>query len=72
MKKAHWLGPVPTTCDTCGNDLESRFYDAKTNLGRWACMCQRCFTSGPGLGKLGTGHGQEYTNQDSVWVKTGG
>jgi hypothetical protein len=35
-------------------------------------MCKTCFTLGPGIGKLGSGLGQEYTEQGHHWIKTGG
>lgn len=67
-----WLSPVPGFCETCDTPLKKVFYDAKTNMGPWACMCPTCFTLGPGYGKLGTGLGQEYTFDGKHWIKTGG
>jgi hypothetical protein len=70
---ATWMGPAPTNCDTCGTKITNKFYDAKTEMGPWGCMCPSCQNLGPGLGKLGTGFGQEYTKQkDGKWLKTAG
>lgn len=59
-------------CDICATPTTSVFYDARTRIGGWAFMCEKCFTSGPGIGKLGTGLGQKYEAQDGKWVKTAG
>lgn len=67
-----WLSPAPGFCETCHAPIKKKFYDAKTSLGPWACMCPTCFNLGPGIGKLGTGLGQEYTQQGNKWIKTGG
>ena len=69
---ARWLSPVPGFCETCYGPIKDKFYDAKTNIGPWACMCPTCFTLGPGYGKLGMGMGQEYTFDGKHWIKTGG
>lgn len=70
----HWMSPVPGFCDTCDAPIHKLFYDAKTDRGPWACMCRTCFTLGPGINKLGTGFGQEYTEdkKSGKWIKTGG
>lgn len=69
----YWLSPPPEKCDTCDGPIGRVFYDAKTRMGPWGCLCATCFTLGPGLGKLGTGLGQEYKKQaDGKWLKTGG
>ena len=74
--ETRWLSPVPEKCDTCDTPIENKFYDAKTSMGPWACMCPSCFTLGPGLGKLGQSMGQEYTKTSEdgkiIWKKTGG
>ena len=70
--QARWLSPVPGFCETCDGPIKDKFYDAKTNMGPWACMCPTCFTLGPGYSKLGTGLGQEYTFDGKHWIKTGG
>lgn len=67
-----WLSPVPGFCEVCDGPIHEVFYDAKTVQGPWACMCKTCFTLGPGIGKLGSGLGQEYTEQGHHWIKTGG
>lgn len=74
-REVRWCGcgAAPKNCDTCGEKLVAVFYDAKTKMGPWANMCRSCFTLGPGLGKLGTGLGQEYTWQHGgFYLKTGG
>ena len=45
-------------CDFCGAEAK---FDAKTNRGPWAYMCDKCFQQN-GVG-LGTGYGQriKYT-----------
>lgn len=73
MKDVYWISPVPEKCETCDNPITTIFYDGKTEYGPWACMCPSCQTLGPGLGRLGTGIGQEYTKMpDGRWKKTGG
>lgn len=67
-----WAGTPPKECDTCDTPITTKFYDAKTFVGIWACMCPSCFNLGPGLGKLGTGFGQEYSKKNGQFVKTGG
>lgn len=70
---AYWYSPKPEKCDTCDTPIVSKFYDAKTEMGPWACMCPSCQNLGPGLGQLGLGKGQEYTKQpDGKWLKTAG
>jgi hypothetical protein len=69
----YWLSPPPRACDGCDDTITDVFYDAKTSMGPWGLLCDRCFTHGPGLGKLGTGLGQKYEKQPSgKWLKTGG
>lgn len=69
----NWMGTPPTKCDTCEAPIVDKFYDEKTKMGPWGCLCPNCHTFGPGLGKLGLGWGQEYTKQpDGKWLKTGG
>lgn len=63
----------PDSCDTCDTPIKDKFYDAKTVMGPWANMCPSCFNLGPGIGKLSTGFGQEYTKQaDGKFHKTKG
>lgn len=80
-EQKRWLSAVPGFCETCDGPIHKVFYDAATKAGPrdqparpgpWACMCKTCFTLGPGLGKLGPGLGQEYTEQGAHWIKTGG
>ena len=70
----YWLSPVPGFCDTCDGPIRNVFYDARTINGPWACMCKTCQTLGPGINKLGTGYGQEYTEnkKSGKWIKTRG
>jgi hypothetical protein len=69
----YWASAVPTHCETCGTFILNQFYDAKTQQGSWACMCPLCFKAGPGIGKLGTGLGQEYTrgSPDKFYLTAG-
>lgn len=60
------------SCQTCGDAFGDEYYDARTAMGPWACMCRRCFTRGPGLNRLGTGLGQRFTRQGGAWVKAEG
>lgn len=73
MKDVFWVSPAPKKCVICNAPITKKFYDGATTSGPWACMCPSCFYLGPGLGKLGTGLGQEFTKQaDGRWKKTGG
>lgn len=71
--KTVWIVPHKC-CDTCGTKIGNKFYDARTSLGPWAIMCPSCHHLGPGLGRLGTGYGQEYTKIEGGdrYEKTGG
>jgi hypothetical protein len=63
----------PEYCETCDNKIADVFYDAATDTGMWASMCPHCFNFGPGLARLGTGKGQEYTKRtDGKYYKSGG
>jgi hypothetical protein len=71
-----WLSQVPEKCDTCDTPITNKFYDAKTKMGPWACMCPTCQVLGPGINKVGLGLGQEYTKTKVdgkiIWKKTAG
>jgi hypothetical protein len=67
--RKYWLGQVPKSCEICGKPIKKVFYDARTRRGPWALMCEKCFTTGPGTGKLGIGLGQEYAQDGEHWVK---
>lgn len=57
---AKWRGDKPETCEMCGGNLGSVFYDAKipSMSPLWGLLCHSCFTA---YGcKLGTGQGQKY------------
>jgi hypothetical protein len=70
---AKWIGGTPENCDTCGSNIINVFYDAKTEYGAWGHLCPSCHHFGPGIGKLGSGYGQEYKKQpDGNFVKTAG
>lgn len=72
-RKVYWLSGVPAKCDTCKTPITNVFYDAKTDMGPWACMCPSCQTLGPGLGQVGLGKGQKYEKQpDGRFLKTEG
>jgi hypothetical protein len=53
--------PEPRTCDVCTYELgkpdEQAHYDARTNDGRWANVCEAHFRSHT-PGRLGTGRAQ--------------
>jgi hypothetical protein len=69
----YWAGDAPARCDTCDEPIRFTFYDAKTKSGAWGFLCPTCHNLGPGLGKLGTGWGQEYVKlTNGKWVKTAG
>ncbi len=72
MSEKKWIGSVPVLCDTCKTPIRNKFYDAATRLGCWAIMCPSCQEFGPGLARLGSGRGQEYTLTSGQWPKTGG
>ena len=73
MKTVWWSSPIPTRCDICNEELTNVFYDAKTKMGPWVCMCTTCQTLGPGLNLLGLGKGQKYEKQSSGrFLKTAG
>jgi hypothetical protein len=59
VSKRRWLGK--TRCDFCGEDVRKHkeFFDAKTLLGPWALMCDKCFLMN-GEGRIGLGWGQKY------------
>ena len=70
---SYWLSPVPEKCDICDAVIDVTFYDMKTNMGPWACMCTACATLGPGIGKTGLGLGQKYSKKpDGKFHKTEG
>lgn len=56
----YWMGSTPTKCDTCDTPITTEFYDMKTTMGPWGCLCPSCAIFGPGIGKVGTGFGQQY------------
>jgi hypothetical protein len=51
-------------CDFCN---ETAKYDARTKVGQWAYMCTECFKK-HGVGKLGTGYGQEFVLREPLKV----
>ena len=64
-----WYGS--TKCDVCENECVEILYDAKTNLGCWATMCNRCYIK-HGLG-VGKGVGQKYVkNEQGKFKKVAG
>lgn len=72
MQPRYWIGPAPTKCDIHHEALTDKFIDGKTQMGPWGNMCPACWAH-YGVGRLGTGYGQEYTKQeDGRWLKTGG
>lgn len=66
-----WLCDPPVDCNICHTQPLTTFVDGGTQMGPWAIMCPKCHKMF-GLG-LGTGKGQEYTQQpDQTWLKTKG
>ena len=63
----------PDKCDLCFRSfaLMTVMYDGQTTMGKWADMCQTCFSRfGRGIGQ---GIGQRYSKQeDGKWLKTAG
>lgn len=57
-----WHGPVPESCDICGEPVADEFIDGVTQYGRWAFMCDECWRV-IGYG-LGPGRGQQYKRRD--------
>lgn len=53
-----WHGPVPESCDICGEPVADEFIDGVTQYRRWAFMCDECWRV-IGCG-LGPGRGQRY------------
>lgn len=61
----------PEQCDVCNVKVEKIFYDAKTIMGGvWANMCPTCYEK-YGI-KLGTGWGQKYEFDGTLYVKVEG
>ena len=71
-KRKFWAGTDPKGCECCSLPLTTTFYDAKLKTGPWALICPRCFTLGPGYGKLGLGWGQKYVKTGEGWLCTEG
>ena len=70
MTKKYWQGTPPAKCDMDDVPIVNIFYDAKTTIGPWGCLCPACFVR-YGIG-LGLGLGQQYEKQpDGKWLKTG-
>lgn len=69
-KKQLWLSHHPEKCDVCRTPITTTFYDAKTSMGPWGCLCPSCFAD-IGIG-LGTGCGQQYSKQGDEFVKIRG
>jgi hypothetical protein len=69
----YWLSPPPELCDTCQLPIHHVFYDMKTTMGPWGCLCVACAMFGPGIGRTGPGLGQRYDRQpDGRWLKMEG
>ena len=61
----------PKECNICHKPFGTFMYDAMTEYGPWAYMCETCFNI-IGIG-LGTGLGQQYKkNEAGDWVKIAG
>lgn len=60
-----------TKCDFCKKECIMTLYDAQTNMGCWATMCEHCFKK-YGIG-VGAGIGQKYIkNKHGKFQKTNG
>jgi hypothetical protein len=71
MSSRYWLAKPPTACDLCKASITTKFFDARTKLRFWGCLCEKCWR-GEGS-PLGTGKGQQYElDADGHWEKTGG
>lgn len=64
-----WIEPIPKTCDFCGRYIDKVFVDANTFAG-WCIVCANCFQARNM--NLGLGIGQQYEEQDGIWLKTKG
>ena len=62
MSKSVEMIGTPYGCNFCesegATEIKNAQYDAKTRFGPWAYMCEQHWQE-HGLGKLGTGFGQE-------------
>lgn len=67
-----WVGSTPRCDIVVSHPLDGVMYDARTIYGSWACLCGHCYEV-IGLGRLGTGYGQKYRQQDDgSWLKVEG
>ena len=72
MRRAVWLGEVPTHCQMSGTPIRNVFVDGRIpGSSTWAIMSLGYFRKNGG--HIGIGRGQVYTKQeDGTWVKTDG
>ena len=71
-RRVEWLSTPPVECQLCGESITQVFYDARTFVGPWACVCPACFhLSCVGLG-LGRGQRYEREAEGGPFVKTKG
>lgn len=72
-KQSLWVGPpARPTRDDFGRPITDRFVDGRTKVGPWAIMIPESWAK-HGVGKLGTGCGQEYVlADDGRFYKSGG
>ena len=73
-QKVEWLSAPPQECDLCKGPITDKFYDMKTLLGPWGCLCEsRANDRTKSVATLGTGYGQRYErNKAGRFMKTGG
>ena len=67
MKQKMWLGSLEKGCDICGHPFGEFFFDARTTVGVWALICERCWCIYTNK-KLGTGYGQKYETATKMMV----
>ena len=53
-----WIGPPPSHCDICKEEIKYIFIDGRTKYGLWASLCTECAMDADV--RLGTGSGQAY------------
>ena len=67
MKKM-WMGSLENGCDICGHPFGRFFFDAKTKVGTWALLCERCWGVYTDK-RLGLGIGQKYETSTKMMVE---
>jgi len=60
--RRYWLGNVPAT-DDFGQPIGTEFIDGRSRQGPWGLFTPASWAI-HGVGRLGTGYGQRYVQQD--------